>query len=164
MDKIFEKFYSICEKFIKNEKLMNLIRKVVSKEVVSYLFFGVLTTVVALITFGFFNKFTDVLISNVLSWIAAVTFAFITNKLFVFESKSWKWKIISKEIPTFAGARVLTLGIEELGLLVLIKWLHLDVPLTFSFISGAMVIKIFISVIVVILNYIFSKILIFKKK
>ncbi len=164
MDKIFEKFYEICEKFIKSEKLMNLIRKVISKEVVSYLFFGVLTTVVALVTFGFFNKFTDVLISNVISWFAAVIFAYVTNKLFVFDSKSWKWKIISKEIPSFAGARVLTLGIEESGLIILIKWLHLDVPLTFSFISGEMVIKIFISIIVVILNYVFSKILIFKKK
>ncbi len=164
MDKIFDKFYEICEKFIKNEKLMNLIRKVISKEVVSYLFFGVLTTVVALITFGFFNKFVDVLISNVISWIAAVTFAYITNKLFVFDSKSWKWRVISKEIPSFAGARLVTLGIEEAGLIILIKWLHLDVPLTLSFISGEMVIKIFISIIVVILNYVFSKILIFKKK
>ncbi len=164
MDKIFNQFYLFCEKFIKSEKLMSLIRKVISKEVISYLFFGVLTTVVGLATFSFFNKFFDVLIANVFSWLAAVTFAFITNKLFVFESKSWKWSIISKEIPAFAGARVLTLGIEEAGLLILIKWLHLDVPLTLSFISGEMVIKIIISIIVVLLNYIFSKLLIFKKK
>ena len=69
-----------------------------------------------------------------------------------------------KEIPTFVGARLLTLGLEEVGLLVMIEWLHLDTVLTLPFISGEMIIKIIISVVVVVLNYVFSKVLIFKKK
>lgn len=164
MDKLFEKIHSLCAKFIKNEKIMDIIRKVVSREVFFYLFFGVLTTVVNFTVLGIFNRFIDIMISNVIAWFAAVAFAYVTNKLFVFESKSWKLSVLAKEIPSFAGARVLTLGIEELGLLVLIKWLHLDVALTIGPVGGEYIIKAFIAVIVVLLNYVFSKVLIFKKK
>ena len=161
MDKLFEKIHSVCEKFIKSEKLMDIIRKVISKEVFFYLLFGVMTT---LVTLAIFNKFVDIMVSNIIAWVAAVVFAYITNKLFVFESKSWKLNVLKKEIPSFAGARVLTLGIEELGILVLIKWLHLDVPLTIGPVGGEFIIKGILAVIVVLLNYVFSKLLIFKKK
>lgn len=164
MDKLFEKIHEICGKFIKNEKLMDIIRKVVSKEVFFYLLFGVLTTVVNLVTLAIFNRFVDIMVSNIIAWVAAVVFAYVTNKLFVFESKSWKLDVIKKEIPSFTGARVLTLGIEELGILVMIKWLHLDVPLTVGPVGGEFIIKGFLAVIVVLLNYVFSKMLIFKKK
>lgn len=164
MDKLFEKIHSLCAKLIKNEKLMDIIRKVISREVFFYLLFGVLTTVVNFVVLAIFNKVVDIMISNIIAWFAAVAFAYVTNKLFVFDSKSWKINVLSKEIPSFAGARVLTLGIEELGLLVLIKWLHLDVALTIGPIGGEYIIKGIIAVIVVLLNYIFSKMLIFKKK
>lgn len=164
MDSFFEKIHSIFAKFIKNEKLMDIIRKVISKEVISYLFFGVMTTVVNFVIFGLCEGRMNVLIANAIAWVGAVIFAFITNKLFVFESKSWKGSVLFKEITTFAGARLLTLGIEELGLLVLIEWLHLDELFNLSFVSGEMIIKIIISVVVVVLNYVFSKVLIFKKK
>lgn len=164
MDKLFEKIHALCAKFIKNEKIMDLIRKVVSKEVFTYLLFGVLTTAVNLAVLALCNKFIDIMVSNIIAWVAAVIFAYVTNKLFVFESKSWKFDVIAKEIPSFAGARVLTLGIEELGLLVMIKWLHLDVPLTIGPVGGELVIKGILAVIVVLLNYVFSKLIIFKKK
>ena len=164
MDKFFESIHSFFAKFIKNEKLMNIIRKLISKEVVSYLFFGVMTTVVNFVIFCLCNFRMNVLVANAIAWVGAVIFAFVTNKLFVFDSKSWKGSVLLKEIPTFAGARLLTLGLEELGLLVMIEWLHLDEVLTLPFISGEMIIKIIISVVVVVLNYVFSKILIFKKK
>lgn len=164
MDKLFEKIHGVCGKFIKNEKLMDIIRKVISREVFFYLLFGVLTTVVNFVVLGIFNKFLDIMVSNIIAWFAAVAFAYVTNKLFVFDSKSWKPDVLAKEIPSFAGARVLTLGVEELGLLVLIKWLHLDVPLTIGPVGGEYIIKAFIAVIVVLLNYVFSKMLIFKKK
>lgn len=165
MDKIFTKIHDICRKFIKNEKLMNIIVKLVSKEVFSYLLFGVLTTVVNMIVFKIFKDRMDVLIANIIAWVAAVIFAFVTNKLFVFESKSWAPKVLAKEIPSFTGARVLTLGIEELGLFVMINLLHLEKVLTIpSLVSGEMVIKLIIAVVVVILNYIFSKLIIFRKK
>ena len=164
MDKFFTSIHNIFAKFIKNEKLMEFIRKVVSKEVFSYLFFGVMTTVVNLITLAICNKFVDIMISNIIAWVAAVVFAFVTNKLFVFESKSWKLSVIAKEIPSFTGARLLTLGVEEVGLLVMIKWLHLDVPLTIGPVGGEFVIKGILAVIVVLLNYVFSKLIIFRKK
>ena len=163
MDKFFEKIHSILAKFIKNEKLMDIIRKVISKEVISYLFFGVMTTVVNFVIFGLCDSL-NVLVANAIAWVGAVAFAFVTNKLFVFESKSWKPKVLFKELPTFVGARLLTLGLEEAGLLVLIEWLHLDTAITLPFIGGEMIIKIIISVVVVVLNYVFSKVLIFKKK
>lgn len=155
------------------------------KEIVLYLVFGVLTTVVNLVFFHLFNKITDVLVSNIIAWIAAVIFAYVTNKLFVFESKSWAPKVIGREIPSFAAARLITLGIEELGLIVMIKWLALDAPLgdfavkcfelvgrigihfpekIISVFDGNMMVKIILAVIVVILNYVFSKLIIFRKK
>lgn len=164
MDKLFEKIHEICGKFIKNEKLMDIIRKVVSREVFFYLLFGVLTTVVNILTLAVFNKFVDIMVSNIIAWVAAVVFAYLTNKLFVFDSKSWKLGVLAKEIPSFAGARILTLGVEELGILVMIKWLHLDGPLTIGPVGGEYIIKGILAVIVVLLNYVFSKMLIFKKK
>ena len=164
MDKIFTSIHNIFAKFIKNEKLMDIIRKVISKEVFSYLFFGVMTTVVNLVVYAACNKFVDVMVSNVIAWVAAVVFAYVTNKLFVFESKSWSPKVLAKEIPSFTGARLLTLGIEEAGLLIMIKLLHLDVILTIGPVGGELVVKALLAVIVVILNYIFRKVLIFKKK
>ena len=152
MDKVFEKFYSFLEKFIKSEKVMAFIRKFFSREIIMYLVFGVLTTVVNLIFYHICNKVMNVLISNVIAWIAAVIFAFITNKLFVFDSKSWSPKVIAKEIPSFTAARLITLGIEEAGLAIMITWLHLDEILTLPFAD------------VVVLNYVFSKLIIFKKK
>ncbi|MDD6275739.1 MAG: GtrA family protein [Clostridia bacterium] len=164
MDKLFDKINGFIARFVHSEKLMALIRKVISKEMFLYLLFGVLTTVVNLAVFSLGNKAFDVLVSNVVAWIAAVTFAYITNKLFVFDSKSWAAKIVLKEVASFTAARLLTLGIEEIGLVVMIKWLHWNEALTTSFISGEMVIKIILAVIVVILNYIFSKLIIFRKK
>lgn len=164
MDKIFTKIHEICGKFIKNEKLMELIRKVISKEVVSYLFFGVMTTVVNFIAFGLCEGKMHYLVANAVAWVAAVVFAFVTNKLFVFDSKSWKPNVLFKEAVSFTGARLLTLGIEEIGMWGLIDLLHLDKAFTLPFISGEMVVKIIISIVVVILNYFFSKLIIFKKK
>ena len=165
MDKIFSKIHDIFRKFIKNEKLMNIIVKLISKEVFSYLFFGVMTTVVNFIVFKIFKDRMDLLVANIIAWLASVIFAYVTNKLFVFESKSWKPNVLFKEIVSFSGARVLTLGIEELGLFVMINLLHLENVLEIpKLLSGEMVIKVIISVIVVILNYVFSKLIIFKKK
>ncbi len=164
MDKIFTSIHNIFAKFIKNEKLMNIIRKVISKEVFFYLFFGVMTTVVNFIVFALCKDKMHILVANAIAWVAAVIFAFITNKLFVFESKSWKADILLKEIPTFTGARLLTLGLEELGFFVMIERLHLENVMGLPFMDGEMVIKIIISVVVVVLNYVFSKLIIFRKK
>lgn len=164
MDAFFEKIYEFSGRFIKSEKAMAFIRKVFSREIIMYLLFGFLTTVVNLTVYHLFNLWTDVLISNVIAWIAAVVFAYLTNKLFVFDSKSWAPALVIREALSFAAARLLTLGIEELGLFIMITKLRLDLSLNTPVISGKMIVKIILSVIVIILNYVFSKVIVFKNK
>lgn len=74
------------------------------KEIISYLFFGVMTTLVNFVSFWAFNKILGeslYLISNVIAWVISVVFAYVTNKLWVFESKSWKFRVLLKEVPEF---------------------------------------------------------------
>lgn len=140
------------------------------RELITYVIFGVLTTVVSLVSFKIFDSLLGeklYLISNVISWIFAVSFAYVTNKLWVFESKSWKSDVIIKEILGFISARLFSLGVEELGLWLLIDILNIgkiSVDL-FSFnINGNMIAKLIMQVVVIVLNYVFSKLVIFKKK
>lgn len=150
-----------------------------------YLIFGVLTTVVNLVAFAACKRFCDPLVANVIAWTVAVIFAYVTNKLFVFESKSWKKDIVIKEAASFTGARLFSLGVEEAGLIIMIKWLKLSEALgvfaskcldltklvkitmpnvLYEKLDGDMMVKIILAVIVVILNYVFSKLIIFRKK
>lgn len=140
------------------------------KEIINYIIFGVLTTVVNFAVFWLFNRLLGknfYLLSNVIAWIVAVAFAYVTNRIWVFESKVTKPKALAKEIVEFFIARLLSLGVEEAGLLILVdllkfKVLNFDL---FSFnITGEMLAKVILAVVVVILNYIFSKFIIFKKQ
>ena len=94
-------------------------------------------------------------------------FAFVTNKLFVFESKSWALPVLRREIPAFLASRVASFGIEELGLLVsesLLHWNEVTVlRLGNTLIDGVTATKLALSVIVVLLNYVFCKWMVFKK-
>lgn len=149
---------------------MNTIKTLITKyrELIVYFIFGVCTTVVNLVTFKLFNLILGdekYLISNIFAWFFSVVFAYVTNKIFVFQSKSWAFKTLLKEVSSFFSSRVLTFLIEEFGLFVLVdvlqmKNINLDAFVTV--ISGEMIAKIIISVIVVVLNYIFSKLFIFK--
>lgn len=140
------------------------------KELITYVFFGGCTTVVNLVSFKLFNVILGddkYLISNVIAWVSSVVFAYVTNKIWVFESRQWDKKTLIKEIPSFFSARVFSLLIEEAGLFVLVDLLGfkdfiLDIGIT-KF-SGEMVSKAILAVIVVILNYVFSKVFIFGKK
>lgn len=140
------------------------------KEVISYVFFGVLATVVNLVSFKIFNAVLGAhlyLLTNVISWLITVIFAYFTNKLWVFESKSWKAEVVIKELIGFFGARIFSLVVEEAGLWLMIDIMHMgkiswDI---FSFnLDGNMIAKIIMQVVVVILNYVFSKLVIFKHK
>lgn len=150
------------------KKIKELILKY--KELIVYVIFGGLTTVVNLVVFtlsGMALGDERYLVSNVIAWFAAVIFAYITNKLWVFESKSWSIKVLLKEIPSFFAARVLSFLIEEFGLYVFVDLLSFnEISLKFlSFeIGGELIAKVILAVIVVILNYVFSKLVIFKKK
>jgi putative flippase GtrA len=134
------------------DKLLQLFYKY--KEVLMYLFFGVLTTIVSVVSFYISSEILAIhyLISNVISWIFAVGFAYVTNRIWVFESKTKEIKTILKEIFTFVNCRLLS-GIIDM----IIMFILVDI-----FIIDNMYAKIFTQVIVVILNYIFSKLIVFK--
>lgn len=140
------------------------------KEIINYIIFGVLTTVVNFAVFWLFNRLLGgdfYLASNVIAWIVAVAFAYITNKIWVFESKVTTVKGILLEVGEFFLARLFSLGVEEAGLLIfvdLLKFKNLSFELFTFAITGEMLSKIILAVIVVILNYIFSKFIIFKKQ
>ena len=124
------------------------------KEVINYLFFGGCTTVVNFITFILcFNilKINDI-ISQVIAWVVAVIFAYVTNKIWVFESNNHTLDTIIKEITSFFSCRILT-GILD----VIIMYIFVD-KLKFNDI----VIKALSNILVIILNYVASKLLIFK--
>lgn len=122
------------------------------REVLMYLVFGGLTTIVNIITFFILRKLNiEVYISNLLAWVISVLFAFITNKLFVFESKD-KSKS-GKELVSFFGFRILSLGIDMGAMYLLLQVLS----------TGEVFAKVIANIIVIILNYIFSKLFIFKK-
>lgn len=139
-------------------------------EFLRYAFWGTLTTIVNLFFFHIFNiAFGEGyhLITNVLSWCITVAFAFITNKLWVFRSKSWQLNIVFKELFGFISARLFSLIIEELGL-----WLTVDVMDMESIkvriisltVTGILIAKVILQVVVVLANYIFSKFIIFTDK
>ena len=126
------------------------------KEIINYLIFGGLTTLVSIGTYALFTKLfnIDYLVSNVLSWIIAVLFAFITNKLFVFESKSKDKKQVSKEMINFFFFRVVSLGIEMVIMYTFVDLLSFNDLIT----------KVIAQVIVILSNYIFSKVFVFKNQ
>lgn len=140
------------------------------KELISYVFFGVLATVVNLVSFKIFDAILGenlYLITNVVSWLITVIFAYFTNKLWVFESKSWKANVVVKELIGFFGARIFSLVVEEAGLWLMIDLCHMG-NISWNIlgfgINGNMIAKIIMQVVVVILNYVFSKLVIFKHK
>ena len=152
------------------EKIKALFKKLVNKETVTYVIFGVLTTLVNLVVFkgcDVLFKGEHYLVSNSVAWVAAVAFAYVTNKLFVFESKSWRFDVIKKEIPSFLGARIASYFIEQAGLWFFVEILHFDEKV-FDFIivrlSGKITAKLIIGVVVVVINYVLSKFMIFAKK
>lgn len=126
------------------------------KSVILYLIFGGLTTLVNIVVYNSCYYAFEIpnVISNILAWILSVLFAFITNKLWVFESKSFTMKIMVHEVTTFFGARLAT-GLMDLG----IMYVAVDVLN-----RNAMIWKLISNVLVIILNYLASKLFIFKKK
>ena len=121
-----------------------------SYEVLSYLFFGGCTTLVNIVTFWLLRLLkVGVYTSNTIAWVLSVLFAFITNRLFVFQSKG---KIL-KEIVSFFGFRLLSL-LFDMG----IMYLFIDVLKWNDIIS-----KVIANIFVIIINYVFSKVFIFKK-
>lgn len=140
------------------------------KEIINYIIFGVLTTVVSIGTYELFNALLGrnlYLLNNVISWVFAVAFAYITNKLWVFESKSFRAGVVFKELVGFFGTRLFSLGVEEAGLWFLMdlcKMNGLNVGIFGFDINGSMIAKIIMQFVVVVLNYVFSKFIVFARK
>lgn len=122
------------------------------KSVLLYLLFGGLTTLVSIGIFALCLPVMDVLVANILSWVGAVSFAYATNRTWVFSSKEKGIGILG-EAGAFFGGRIVTLALEEAILYVFISLLFLS-PLP---------VKILAQVIVLILNYGISKLFVFKK-
>lgn len=126
------------------------------KEILLYLFFGGLTFLVSIASYGYCNLVLGIneLVANVISWILAVSFAFLTNRIWVFQAPTHSAAEFVAQLVTFFGGRVVTLVVEEVLLLVFITWLHFP----------SMLIKILAQVIVIVLNYVISKLVVFRKK
>ena len=132
------------------------------EEIIVYLFFGVLATIVSLGT-KYLLLFTILDASNgfelqmavILSWIVACLFAYFTNRTWVFKSKS---KQILKEMATFIGARIATLGLEMLVMFLFVTVLGLNSNL------WVIIWTLVAQALVIIGNYILSKLLVFKNK
>jgi putative flippase GtrA len=144
--------------------VIQLWKKLVNKETVLYVVFGILTTAVNFAAFWVFDRLLaghditffgkSYLFSNFLAWIVAVLFAFITNKIWVFESRSFAPLTLLREFSSFIAARVFSFFVEEGGLYLFIDKAGMQ----------KMWAKVIVAVFVVVINYFFSKFLIFTKK
>lgn len=125
-------------------------------EVLTYLVFGVLTTIVNyLVYLPVYNLMgLSAALSNAIAWVVAVAFAYLTNKPFVFKSYDWSAKTVIPELTKFVGCRVASGAAETLILLVTVDLLHWNGNIW----------KLVTSVLVVVMNYVASKLVVFKKK
>ena len=113
------------------------------EEIINYLIFGVLTTLISILSYAFFTRLInfDYVISNILSWILSVTFAFFTNQKYVFKTSSSN-KI--KDMFKFYLSRLTSLGIELITMYILVTLLSLN----------DMISKIIVQFVAIVLNYV----------
>ncbi len=124
-------------------------------EIINYVIFGVLTTLVSLVTYYLCSKVFHIyyLVSSVISFIISVLFAYVTNKIYVFKSDAKGSKVL-KELFSFVSSRILSFIIEIVILVILVSVIKLD----------DMISKIIVQIIVIILNYILSKLVFLRSK
>lgn len=125
-------------------------------DIFSYLIFGVLTTVVNYIVYLPLLNILQLsaALSNVIAWAAAVAFAYVTNKPFVFKSHDWSLRTVIPELSKFVSCRVASGAMETAIIFVAVDMLG----------RNGNIWKLVTSVLVVILNYVFSKLIVFRKK
>ena len=133
------RFYGLYEKY---------------KSILLYIFFGGCTTVVSIGSFILLETVLGLneLIANIGSWILAVRFAYVTNRVWVFRS-CVRGKAVGKEILSFFSGRLITLGLEEAMLLIFVTWLQFN----------GTAIKVIAQIAVLIGNYLISKWITFRK-
>lgn len=134
-----------------------MIKKLLIKyrSVVMYGIFGILTTAVNLVSYSLCYNVLGIpnIPSTIIAWVLAVSFAFVTNKLWVFDSTSFDKETLLHEIPTFLGARIATGVLDVAIMYVSVDVLH----------SNATLWKLISNIIVIIINYVASKLLIFRR-
>ena len=136
------------------EKLKSLLTKY--REQISYLFFGGCTTLINIAVYWLcahpLGLGTQA--SNVIAWVLSVLFAYVTNRIWVFRSQERSAKGILREMASFFGARVATGLLDQFNMWLFVDTLHWpDMP-----------VKIISNIVVILLNYVFSKLIIFRKK
>lgn len=125
------------------------------KAIILYLFFGGCTTLINIVTYYISAHLLNfsTAISTFLAWFFAVVVAYITNKIWVFECKSWKREVLVKEVTSFFACRIAT-GLLDMAFMLI----FVDILL-----CNDLIIKIVSNIVVIILNYVASKLVIFKK-
>ncbi|MCH1961171.1 MULTISPECIES: GtrA family protein [Romboutsia] len=133
---------------------MDILKKY--RESIMYLVFGGLTVGVNIATYIGLTRIIELnyMVANIIAWIVAVIFAYITNKFFVFESNNTELKFLVKEFTSFVSCRLLSGVMEMILMYVMIDMMGIN-----DFIT-----KIFTNILVIVLNYVLSKVIIFKKQ
>ena len=135
------------------DKCLKLYKKY--EEIINYLIVGVLTTLVSIGTYGLFAKIIGInyLISNIISWVVVIVLNYVFSKIFVFKNKEKEKKQVFIQIYQFVKYRLFSLIIDILLMYAFVELVKID----------DMISKIIVQVIVIVLNYVFSKIFVFKK-
>lgn len=141
------------------------------REAILYVFWGAFTTLVTLASYALFVRAfnVDPNISNILSWVCGVTFAFVVNKWLVFESRTTKARVLLWELGSFFSSRIFTGIVAFILFPILNDWMGLSaIVLDFGFLSilfgtSGMLAKIITSVVEIVLNWVLSKYVVFKK-
>lgn len=138
--------------------MMNQIKQMFAryKEIILYGFFGLGATFINIFSFFLLRQTVGagLMVSNVLAWILAFIFAFITNKLWVFESKDWHGRTAAKEMTDFLAVRLATLALDIFCMWLAVHALHINEVIS----------KIVVNMIVIVLNYAASRLWVFKNK
>lgn len=136
------------------ETIRTLLRKF--RELASYVFWGVMTTAVNYVTYTLLTELLHIhyMTSTIIAWSVSVLFAYFVNKLFVFQSWDWTWRVALRELWQMVASRLFSLGLE-----MAIMWFFVD-----TLHCNHLIVKLAANVVVVVVNYVLSKFIIFKKK
>ena len=130
------------------------------RELIMYFIVGVATTFFNWVVYAVFVKLMPMIPANALSWFVTVLFAYVTNKLFVFDSRSWKPAVVAKESISFFGARAAT-GVFEV--VAQPTFYYIGLKQSILGVEG-LAAKVLTSAIVMVLNYVCSKLFVFRER
>ncbi|MDD4387373.1 MAG: GtrA family protein [Clostridia bacterium] len=139
-------------------QIINLVKRLIKKykAVVLYLIFGVLTTILNIVTYWLLSNVLNIyyMVSNIVAWCLAIAVAYLTNRVYVFNSDKIDKKGILKEIAVFISVRLSSLAVDVIIMYIGVSLLQIN----------DMIIKIFANFVVIVINYIMSKKIVFKNK